>query len=102
MKVAVESVPHASLFSSTSIMQPKSPTLYRSAAAEQAGAASDDSIAPGSVKIRDPLCSQAPGARCLRTPRQIAAAQAAKMKKARATHRQPERLITSPASYQPR
>ncbi|QEI06846.1 hypothetical protein FXN63_14135 [Pigmentiphaga aceris] len=47
-------------------MQINSLRTFGRARFEQAGSAADDSVAPGSVKIRDPLDSQAPGARCLK------------------------------------
>jgi hypothetical protein len=86
-------------------MQINSLSTITRACLEQAGSASGDNTAPGSVKIRNPLDGQAPGARCLRRqPLGISVKQARSQnaQKARVAVKQPERSSVFPSAYQPR
>jgi len=86
-------------------MQINSFSTISRARLEQAGSASDDNTAPGSVKIRNPLDGQAPGARCLRRQGlslSVKQSRAQNAQKARVAIQQPERSSVFPAAYQPR
>lgn len=83
-------------------MQPNFSSTFRLATLEQAGAAAEDNVAPGSVKIGDPLYAQAPGARRLRRPLRAVAARQPETQAARTAVKQPGRAAPKSDNYQPR
>jgi len=103
--LAIRSAPPHRFLVTTRIMQINSFSTISRARLEQAGSASDDNTAPGSVKIRNPLDGQAPGARCLRRQAlsmSVKQSRTQNAQKARAATKQPERSTVFPAAYQPR